>query len=70
MIVPVFALVLGLHGKVILPPWPATWLMNASTIIQPCNMSGPFDPEFGSKFGEVEPKVQNDGVQEPRKSPK
>jgi len=25
--------------------------MNASTIIQPCNMSGPFDPEFGSKFG-------------------
>lgn len=40
MIVPVFALVLGLHGKVILPPWPATWLMNASTIIQPCNMSG------------------------------
>ena len=25
--------------------------MNLSTIIQPCNDSGPFDPAFGSKFG-------------------
>lgn len=37
--------------KPLVPPWPATWQMNLSTIIQPCNDSGPFDPAFGSKFG-------------------
>ena len=30
---------------------PACAQMNLSTIIQPCNDSGPFDPAFGSKFG-------------------
>ena len=35
----------------ILPRMKQTWQMNLSTIIQPCNDSGPFDPAFGSKFG-------------------
>ena len=38
-------------GKPLVPPWPATYQMNLSTIIQPCNDSGPFDPAFGSRFG-------------------
>eukprot|EP01052_Picozoa_sp_SAG31_P039178 SAG31_NODE_5379_length_2575_cov_5.130856_4_plen_134_part_00 len=37
--------------KVQLPPWPPTYQMNLSTIIQPCNDSGPFDPAFGARFG-------------------
>ena len=38
-------------AKPLVPPWPATYQMSLSTIIQPCNNSGPFDPAFGSKFG-------------------
>ena len=38
-------------SPVILPPWPATYQMNLSTIIQPCNDSGLFNASFGSKFG-------------------
>lgn len=41
----------GSVAKVQLPPWPPTYQMNLSTIIQPCNDSGPFDPAFGAKFG-------------------
>ena len=37
MLLPLFALV---QAGVVLPPWPATWMMNESTIIQPCNYSG------------------------------
>jgi hypothetical protein len=36
---------------VLLPPWSPTYNMSMSTIIQPCNASGPFDTDFGSRFG-------------------
>ena len=37
------------------PVWPATWDLQSSTIIQPCNMSGFLEPaEFWSKFGVVD----------------
>ena len=31
-------------GSYPLPPYPPTWALNASTIIMPCNYSGPTDP--------------------------
>jgi hypothetical protein len=43
------ALVPAVHAGV--PSWPATYQMNRSTIIQPCNDSGYFDPQFGGQFG-------------------
>ena len=30
----------GGSGPCVLPPWPPTWQMNASTIIMPCNYTG------------------------------
>ena len=36
-------------GGPAVPPWPPTWQMNLSTIIQPCNSSGYFDPEAAAQ---------------------
>ena len=36
------------------PPWPPTWQMNLSTIIQPCNSSGYFDPEAAAQWGVID----------------
>ena len=37
-----------------LPPWPATWQMNASTIIMPCNYTGYQDPSTTAGWGVVD----------------
>jgi len=37
----------------LLPPWEVQWLLNRSTIAQPCNYSGWFDPELAAQFGVV-----------------
>jgi hypothetical protein len=36
------------------PPWPATWQMNASTIIMPCNYTGFQDPATTAGWGIVD----------------
>jgi len=36
---------------VVLPPWPSTYDMSESTIIQPCNVDGWFNSSFAAKFG-------------------
>jgi hypothetical protein len=36
------------------PLWEPTYLLNRSTIVQPCNESGFFDPSFLAKFGVVD----------------
>ena len=36
-----------------LPRWRPTWQLNRSTMLQPCNYSGYFDPEFSARFGVV-----------------
>ena len=36
-----------------LPRWRPTWQLNRSTMLQPCNYSGFFDPEFSARFGVV-----------------
>eukprot|EP01051_Picozoa_sp_SAG22_P017554 SAG22_NODE_2737_length_2263_cov_1.926063_1_plen_166_part_00 len=35
------------------PPWAVEWQLNRSTIAQPCNYSGWFDPELAAQFGVV-----------------
>ena len=35
----------GAVARAQLPPYPQTWQLNRSTIIMPCNYSGPTDPE-------------------------
>ena len=37
-----------------LPPWPATWQMNASTIIMPCNYTGYQVPSTIAGWGVVD----------------
>jgi hypothetical protein len=37
-----------------LPPWPATWQMNASTIIMPCNYTGYQVPSTIAGWGIVD----------------
>jgi hypothetical protein len=37
-----------------LPRWNHTYDMQRSTIVMPCNTSGPLDPEFFSQFGIVD----------------
>jgi len=41
-------------GGSAVPPWPPTWQMNLSTIIQPCNSSGYFDPEAAAQWGVID----------------
>ena len=41
-------------GGPAVPPWPPTWQMNLSTIIQPCNSSGYFDPEAAAQWGVID----------------
>ena len=41
----------GQQGR--FPTWTASWDMRASTIIQPCNMSGFLDADLYSQFGVV-----------------
>ena len=42
------------HHNVPTPPkWAPTYNMSLSTIVMPCNESGPLDPEFFSQFGLV-----------------
>jgi hypothetical protein len=36
------------------PPWPATWQMNASTIIMPCNYTGFQVPSTTAGWGIVD----------------
>ena len=36
------------------PPWPATWQMNASTIIMPCNYTGYQVPKTVADWGIVD----------------
>eukprot|EP00947_MAST-08B_sp_MAST-8B-sp1_P003127 g3127.t1 len=38
----------------LLPPWPPTYNMSLSTIMQPCNYSDFLEPSFASKFGIVD----------------
>ena len=35
------------------PPWEVVWQLNRSTIAQPCNYSGWFDPALAAQFGVV-----------------
>ena len=39
------------HNMPTLPNWTPTYNMSLSTIVMPCNTSGPLDPEFFSQFG-------------------
>jgi len=41
---------LRLGSAYLLPKWPPTYNMSQSTIIQPCNYSGYFSPEFSGKW--------------------
>jgi hypothetical protein len=36
---------------VLLPKWQPEWTLSRSTIAQPCNYSGWFDPALGAQFG-------------------
>ena len=36
------------------PHWPGNYNMQQSTVIMPCNTSGPLDPQFFSQFGIVD----------------
>ena len=49
-------IVLALFGAAMaqVPSRPATWLMNASTIIMPCNYSGFTDPTTTAGWGVVD----------------
>ena len=38
----------------LLPPWPSTWAMHASTIVMPCNYSGYFDADYAAQFAVVD----------------
>lgn len=48
------ATLLAVSAQATLPPWPATWKMNESTIMMPCNYSGLFDPHLAGQFGVVD----------------
>ena len=37
----------------LLPPWEPEWVLNRSTIAQPCNYSGWFDVDLAAQFGVV-----------------
>jgi hypothetical protein len=48
-------LIIGLFAGAagVVPRWRPTWQLNRSTMLQPCNYSGYFDPAFSAKFGVV-----------------
>ena len=41
-------------GAYYVPTWNATWQMNRSTLIMPCNYSGDLDPANVANFGIVD----------------
>lgn len=47
-------------NKPTLPKYEQTWDMQRSTVIMPCNRSGPLDPEFFGQFGIVDVDWSNE----------